>query len=295
MTMTTRFAFLAVAALLAPLGAVAGEVVQLDDANFEHHTQAGEYQSFCFVVGCLVSPSLSLSPTPIQTTYTDDERYLSPLSSLFSLTTATGQTAGAWFVKFYAPWCGHCKSLEPDWNSLADSLSGKVIVARLDCTANPATADRFKDHVRGFPTLLLFRDRKMFKHSGARTLEAMSEFAVEKFAAAEGAEVPAEPTAFERGFSELTRALALGIIRAHEAAEACMKTLTKDAEAVGAAWKQGGFGGAYGKAAGAAGAAPKLYGILLVAGALTSIGLIMAAAVTFAPVAKVLKDEKKDN
>lgn len=49
------------------------EVIQLDQSNFEHLTQA-----------------------------------------------STGATTGDWLVKFYAPWCGHCKKME----GLYDEVSG---------------------------------------------------------------------------------------------------------------------------------------------------------------------------
>jgi protein disulfide-isomerase A6 len=59
-----------------------------------------------------------------------------------------------WLVEFYAPWCGHCKSLEPEWNIAASKLKGQVRLGKVDATVETGLAQRFG--VKGYPTIKVF-------------------------------------------------------------------------------------------------------------------------------------------
>ncbi|KAM9386400.1 protein disulfide-isomerase A3-like [Pholidichthys leucotaenia] len=78
-------------------------------------------------------------------------------------------------VKFYAPWCGHCKKLAPDFNKAATRLKGHVQLAKVDCTAHSETCGRFG--VSGYPTLKIFRyGRDSGPYDGPRTAEGIYQY-----------------------------------------------------------------------------------------------------------------------
>ena len=58
-----------------------------------------------------------------------------------------------WFVKFYAPWCGHCKALAPKWHRLMDMYESSPagLIGKVDCTKSKKTCA--SQGVAGYPTL----------------------------------------------------------------------------------------------------------------------------------------------
>merc|ERR1719422_2709485 len=80
-----------------------------------------------------------------------------------------------WFVKFYAPWCGHCKTLEPVWDDLAGRLSGVAQVAKVDATKAKQLTDEWD--VEGYPTLKLIAQGKVYTYSGKRTADDLEAWA----------------------------------------------------------------------------------------------------------------------
>jgi len=81
---------------------------------------------------------------------------------------------GPWLIEYYAPWCGHCNALAPIYNELAGALTGKVNVAKIDCTKNEEICS--KEGVRGYPTIKLHQHDQSLEYRKARSVEAMSDF-----------------------------------------------------------------------------------------------------------------------
>lgn len=98
-------------------------------------------------------------------------------------------SAGPWFVKFYAPWCGHCTRLAPKWAELAERLQGNVTLAKVDATVEKELAERWA--VEGYPTLILIAEGSGYVYEGARSLEALEAYALGGYS--KGPSSPPEP------------------------------------------------------------------------------------------------------
>jgi protein disulfide-isomerase-like protein len=89
-------------------------------------------------------------------------------------------------VEFYAPWCGHCKQLKPEWAKAATELAEKgssAKLAKVDATAHPELQSRYD--VSGYPTLKLFRGDLTARDSkGARTAAEIVEYMLKQEAPA---------------------------------------------------------------------------------------------------------------
>ena len=69
-------------------------------------------------------------------------------------------------IDFWAPWCGPCRSMAPQFEQAARQLKGRALLAKVNSDDNPKVAQRFA--IRSIPTLVrLERGREIGRRSGA--------------------------------------------------------------------------------------------------------------------------------
>jgi len=80
------------------------------------------------------------------------------------------------FVEFFAPWCGHCKHLAPEYEKVGDAYAGSkdIVVAKVDADVHKDLGGEFG--VRGFPTLKFFpkgwkKGDEPMEYQGGRTAD----------------------------------------------------------------------------------------------------------------------------
>ena len=89
------------------------------------------------------------------------------------------ETAGKTvFVKFFAPWCGHCKAMKPAWDTLMSDFEGSdsVLVADVDCIGDGKELCN-EVGVQGFPTIKFGNPSNLEDYKGGRDVDSLKKFA----------------------------------------------------------------------------------------------------------------------
>ncbi|KAA8539324.1 hypothetical protein F0562_026016 [Nyssa sinensis] len=74
-------------------------------------------------------------------------------------------------VEFYAPWCGHCQALAPEYAAAATELKGEAVLAKVDATEENELAQKYD--IQGFPTVYFFIDGVHKPYPGQRAKDAI--------------------------------------------------------------------------------------------------------------------------
>jgi protein disulfide-isomerase A6 len=87
------------------------------------------------------------------------------------------------FVEFYAPWCGHCKNLQPVWAQLYETFNPAtdgVTIAKVDADKHSSLGSKYG--VTGFPTIKYFpaNSKKPEDYEGGRDIKDLVEFVNKK-------------------------------------------------------------------------------------------------------------------
>lgn len=78
-------------------------------------------------------------------------------------------------VDFWAPWCGPCRMMAPEFEKVAAQLKGRARLVKIDTQSHPDASGRWNIH--GIPAFILFNNgRELARQSGARPASDLVRF-----------------------------------------------------------------------------------------------------------------------
>ncbi|EEY54240.1 protein disulfide-isomerase, putative [Phytophthora infestans T30-4] len=86
------------------------------------------------------------------------------------------QSPDYWLVEFYAPWCGHCKQLEPQYKAAAKKLKKHARLGAVDATVHQQLAHKYQ--IKGYPTIKEFgaKKKRPQDYRGGRTTREIVQY-----------------------------------------------------------------------------------------------------------------------
>ncbi|CAK1554843.1 unnamed protein product [Leptosia nina] len=106
-----------------------------------------------------------------------DVYHLADAAALLSFLKKGAATQMNALIMFYAPWCGYCKILKPEYAQAATDVKGEGMLAAIDVSKPDNAKLRTEYNITGFPTLLLFeKGRFRTVYSGENKREALVKY-----------------------------------------------------------------------------------------------------------------------
>jgi len=110
-----------------------------------------------------------------------------------------------WIVEFYAPWCGHCKTLSPIFEELAKGFEGIIKFGAVDMTTDKEAGEAYK--IQSYPTLKFFGvdKTKPIDYNEERSKSDFIVFLTEQIKAIVAAKIDHKPTGIEEEIAKFIK------------------------------------------------------------------------------------------